>query len=472
MRLLDVAFKTLGCKLNQLESESVAEAFSAVGARIRPYDEKADLYVVNTCTVTGKAEQKARRVIRQALAINPEALVLVTGCYAQVSPDELALLHPRVVVLPGEEKAALLSLSSWLQDNWQGQSDLLDLVAEWKAGLAGKADPFAYHPKTFAFHSRPSLKIQDGCDNRCAYCRVCLARGPARSLAAESALERVRALEQGGKAEVVLTGVNLAQYRDGAMRFPDLLAFLIGGTERIRFRISSYEPERVDADFLSVFADPRVQPHLHLAAQSGSNAVLRRMARPYGAERIGEAAAGLRKARRDPFVAADIIVGFPGESEAEFEETYGLCAALDFAWIHAFPFSARPGTRAFDMKPKIPERLAGERAARLGVLALVGKARYVERWTGETVGVIIENRVENSISENDAEPARIETPSPTLSAQNPRMGTSENYLKICVENVPISLSAGALAQARITGPDRGGEADAAAVFEPDLPKKC
>lgn len=480
MRLLGVAFKTLGCKLNQLETESVADAFSEAGAVIRAFDEAADLYVVNTCTVTSKAEQKARRALRQALALNPLAVVLVTGCYAQMDPGGLSLVSPRAVVLPGDEKSALLALAAWLQDNWQGHGDLFEAVVEWKAGLAGipdlgrrragaaapagavpraVADKFAYHPKTFAFHSRPSLKIEDGCDNRCAYCRVCLARGPAVSLSSDRVLERVLELERAGAAEVVLTGVNLAHYRDGAMRFPDLLAFLVERTSSIRFRISSYEPERVDEAFLRAFAAPRVQPHIHLAVQSGSSAVLRRMARPYSAGRVAEAVAALRATRGDPFVAADMIAGFPGETESEFEETWTLCRDLDFAWIHAFPFSARPGTAAFDMRSKVPERVAGGRAARLTELARAGKARYVARWVGKTVDVVLEK---GGALDADDEASVADGARGALVPA--RAGTSSNYLKLRIEGLPESSLPGRLVRAVIGEPCGTCGFDAFALF--------
>jgi len=449
MMLLRVAFRTLGCKLNQFETESVADAFSGAGAIIRAFDEPADLYVVNTCTVTSKAEQKARRVMRQALSQNPHAVVLVTGCYAQMDPEGLSLVHPRAVVLPGDEKSALLSLAAWLQDNWQGHGDLQDAVVEWKeslaqarvsGSLASALDPFAYRPKTFAFHSRPSLKIEDGCNNRCAYCRVCLARGPAVSLAPDRILERGLELEGAGKAEIVLTGINLAQYRSGAMRFPDLLDYLIERTASVCFRISSYEPEYIDEAFLRAFAHPRVQPHIHLAVQSGSSSVLKRMARPYTAERVAEAVLALRATRDDPFIAADMIAGFPGETDAEFAETYALCRDLDFAWIHAFPFSVRPGTKAYEMLPKVPERVAGERVAALSELARSGKSRYVERWIGKRIGVILERSgnpdaddevsIEDKVSSADPAPPR------------GRVGTSSNYLKVRVEDAPDSLPTG------------------------------
>lgn len=462
MTLLRVAFRTLGCKLNQLETESVAEAFSEAGASIGAFDEPADLYVVNTCTVTSKAEQKARRVMRQALSQNPQAVVLVTGCYAQMDPEGLSLVHPRSVVLPGDEKSALLSLAAWLQDNWQGHGDLLDAVAEWKellaspakpAGAANALDPFAYRPKTFAFHSRPSLKIEDGCNNRCAYCRVCLARGPAVSLAPDRILERVKELEGAGKAEIVLTGINLAQYRFGSLRFPDLLDYLIAGTTSICFRVSSYEPDHIDETFLGAFAHPRVQPHVHLALQSGSSSVLKRMARPYMAEQVADAVIALRKRRDDPFIAADMIAGFPGETEAEFAETLALCRDLDFAWIHAFPFSARPGTKAYEMRPKVPERVAGERVAALSELARSGKSRYVERWVGKKIGVILEksgnHEADDEVSVEDE--ASGAAPAPWKG----RVGTSANYLKVRVEDAPDSLPAGISVDAIIDG--RGSE---------------
>jgi threonylcarbamoyladenosine tRNA methylthiotransferase MtaB len=451
MTLLRVAFRTLGCKLNQLETESVADAFSGAGAAIRPFDEAADLYVINTCTVTSKAEQKARRVMRQALAANPDAVVLVTGCYAQMDPEGLALVQPRTIVVPGEEKAALLSLAAWLQENWQGHGDLLNAVAEWRqtlepaAGGLSRPDPFAYHPLTFAFHSRPSLKIQDGCDNRCAYCRVCLARGPSVSLPAERLLERVRELERSGKAEVVLTGINLAQYRDGALRFPGLLSYLTANTERIRFRISSWEPEHVDADFLEAFAHPRVQPHVHLSVQSGSSAVLRRMARPYTAERVLEAIAALRAAKADPFIASDLIAGFPGETDAEFAETLDFCARADFAWIHAFPFSARPGTRAWDMRPRVPERVAGERVAALSAIARAGKARYIARWIGAPIELVLE-RGEAGDDADEVESGTARVPEKPHPADGKRdglsVGTTANYLKAGIDGAPETFGAG------------------------------
>lgn len=452
MTLLAVAFKTLGCKLNQLETESIADAFAAAGAELCAFEAKADLYVVNTCTVTGKAEQKARRVIRQALAQNPRAVVLATGCYAQMDPEGLALLNPRAVVLPGDEKSGILSLAGWLQENWQGHGDLLDAVAEWKnvfesADAPGKIDRFAFHPGAFAFHSRPSLKIQDGCDNRCTYCRVCLARGLSSSLEAGEVLARARSLEASGASELVLTGINLSQYSSNGMNFAGLLDYLIKGTGKLRFRISSFEPERIDDAFLKVFSNGRIQPHVHLAVQSGSSGVLRRMARPYNAGRIAKAVEDLRSTGRDPFIAADMIVGFPGETDSEFLETLELCRQLEFSWIHTFTFSARPGTKAYDMIPKVPERVAGERAALLARCAADGKAAYIARWIGKTVAIILEKDCNQN-----------EDPGVYIG------GTSENYLKASVSGISPDIKAGAMVCVRLDRASSYGGIDIDTTF--------
>ena len=435
---LSVAFHTLGCKLNQLETESLADAFRKGGAAILrgSEGEGPDIVVVNTCTVTGKAEQKARHLVRLALARNPGAVAIVTGCYAQVEPESLASLHERAVVVPGDEKARLLELAAFLAEEWQGHGDLLDAVLAWKrrnlgsAGAVSQVDPFAFRPEEFAFHSRPSLKIEDGCDNRCSYCRVCIARGPARSLSAREVLARLRDLEASGKSEVVLAGVNLFQYRDEGLRLPGLLRLLLEGTRSIAIRLSSYEPEGVDADFLEVFAHPRLRPHVHLPVQSGSDAVLRRMARAYRRDKVISACEALRKAKGDLFIAADLITGFPGESESDFADTLDLARRCDFAWIHAFPFSARPGTAAWDMGPKVPERVAGERLRSLAELARAGRKAYIARQAGLEVDAVLEG-------------------SHSIPSDGQGHATSANYLKLLVDGLPSGMSGGAAIRCRL-----------------------
>jgi threonylcarbamoyladenosine tRNA methylthiotransferase MtaB len=424
---LRVAFYTLGCKLNQLETESFADAFARSGATVLELSEPGadgcgapDLVIVNSCTVTSKAEQKARRIIRVALAENREAIVIITGCYAQVDAAALSALDERALVLPGERKSALLDLPSYLSASGGG-SDLLGLLRAWLSGASGPG-PFAFNPQAFSFHARPSLKIQDGCDNECAYCRVHIARGKSLSLPSSQVLERARSLEAAGRAEIVLAGVNLSQYRDGDIDFPGLLRVLLRGTERIAFRISSYEPDAMSEDFFEVFSEKRIRPHLHLALQSGSDSVLSAMGRRYGSAEILSAVEKIRRARRDPFIACDLISGFPGETEADAASTLELARRIDFAWIHAFRFSPRPGTKAASMPHPVPERVAGERVGTLLEQGRSGRARYLARWGGEELSAVLESDFR---------------------------ATSENFLKLRVKGLPETTKPGQGIRCRI-----------------------
>jgi len=416
-----VAFQTFGCKLNQLETESLADEFKRKGASLVSLADEADLYIFNTCTVTSKAEQKARRLIRSALAAHPGAWALVTGCYAQMEPEALAALSPegRLVVVPGENKADLLGLADSLSEI-PGPDGLDACIAAWRDSSENRNryGKFSFEPESFSFHSRPSLKIEDGCDNRCAYCRVCLARGKAVSLEAPEVLKRLKALEDAGAAEAVLTGVNLSQYRSGSLDFAGLLGYLLDNTSHIALRLSSYEPDRFDPRLMDVFSEQRVRPHMHFAIQSGSDSVLARMGRRYRRDDVLAACGALRQARRDPFIACDLIVGFPGETDEEFEDSAALAREVGFAWIHAFQFSPRPGTRAYSMKPQVPERVAGGRAAVLAELAAAGREAYIARWLGSEVSAVLERGSTGSC--------------PDRAGRVLSRATSENYLKLLV----------------------------------------
>jgi threonylcarbamoyladenosine tRNA methylthiotransferase MtaB len=444
---LRVSFHTLGCKLNQLETEAFADAFVREGAVVLPFEpgSRADLVAINTCTVTGKADRSARRMTRLALETCPGAVVLVTGCYAQVEADALSSIGERVIVLPGADKAALLALPRRLAEAGMigsgscGAEELLtrlrtalDLeLAAGREGGAVRVDArFAYDPRTFAFHSRPALKIQDGCDNECAYCRVRIARGRAASLPAAEALDRARALERAGRAEIVLTGVNLSQYRDGEHRFPGLLGLLLAGTERIAFRVSSYEPDAIDSAFLAAFAHPRVRPHVHLAVQSGSDLLLGSMGRRYSRAEVLAAVRAIRAVRDDPFMAADFIVGFPGETEADFEATLDLARSCGFARLHAFRFSPRPGTKAATMPDPVPERVALERARALQAQSAVSASDYLERWMGREVKAVLERNL---------------------------CATSDNYLRLKPAALPGSAKPGQEILCRIEGKPESGD---------------
>ncbi len=421
---LRVAFRTFGCKLNQAETDSIANSFVRAGALIVDAESTADVVIFNTCTVTSKAEQKARREMRLALRRNPESVAIVTGCYAELDQEAVSAIAPRTLVIPGSKKDHVRAIAAGLVSAALEGLDVLDEARRLSSELSGRTpDPFAFVPGDARFHTRVQLKIQDGCSNRCAYCRVCLARGRSVSLEPDEALARAAALEASGVAEIVLTGVNLSQYRSGGLDLPGLLEHLIRGTSSVAFRVSSYEPDRVDDAFVRAFALPRVRPHLHLSVQSGSDRVLGAMGRHYTRDQVLRAADAVRAARSDPFIGADIILGFPGESDEDFAATIDVLRRLDPAWVHAFTFSPRPGTRAFDMKPRVPERVAVARAAVVQALAEEGKSRFAARRLGAIVRAVAD--AHEGIEADEGHGAIV--------------ATSAEYLKLLIGGVPAGF---------------------------------
>ncbi len=386
-----VAFYTLGCKLNQCESEALASSFGSQGFFIVPPSEAADIYVVNTCTVTSKSEQKARRMIRRFSREHPDATVIVTGCYAQMDPDVFESLGPRVAVVSGEQKSMLLNLPLYLNDSGCGASLVEEGVRHILSG--GRPDPqdrFEFNARTFTDHSRPFLKIQDGCDNACTYCRVTLARGDSVSLDLDEIVRRTAALEEDGFDEIVLTGINLSLYSSRGHGLADLLKSLLAATSRTRFRLSSIEPDWLVPEHIEVLADSRICPHFHLPIQSGDDGVLEKMARRYPGEKVLEGVRLLRQVKDDPFIAADIIAGFPGENEQAFRTSLSLLEEIEPAALHVFPYSSRPGTAAAGFKHHVPERITGEHTAVLRERSSSWLKAYTERWIGREEGVVVE----------------------------------------------------------------------------------
>ncbi len=404
-----IHFETLGCKLNQVESEGAASAFKNAGFEISmqplsassPENSSVILCIVNTCTVTAKAEQKARRIIRLLLIKCPSAAVLVTGCYAQTAREEILSINARVSVLGGQYKGHIAELPSLLKENNFSGIELASFLNRKFDGIYEKAVPgvienaFKLLPDAFFHHSRASLKIQDGCNNVCTYCAIRLARGKSVSLDAEEVISRVKELENKGFAEVVITTVNIAQYRgkweSGTVNFTGLLKLLLANTSSIRFRISSLYPEIVDEELASVIADKRVCPHFHISVQSGSDSVLERMKRPYRIEAVYKACSLLKKYKEKPFLACDIITGFPGETDDDFNLTLKMLEECGFTFVHAFPFSARPGTEAYKMRPMVPNSVSGKRIRLLEEYNLKSKAAYISSFSGKVLDAVCEN---------------------------------------------------------------------------------
>lgn len=470
--MLSFSLYTLGCKLNQLETESFAAAFQREGFPVLPWGAgAADILVINTCTVTSKADQKARRIIRKALRDHPSSCVIVTGCYAQLDaaciealetppPREAAVPDHRfpaggrrLFVVKGRKKNTILDLGRYLKET---AGSLEERVDAWFRGgeTCSGGGAFPQGPEKFSFHSRSFLKIQDGCNNHCSFCRVRLARGSSVSLEGEQVRSLLQALEARGYGEAVLTGVNISQYRDGTRDLGGLLEYLLAGTSRIAIRLSSLEPEAVTGGLAEVLAHPRIRPHFHLSIQSGSAGILRKMGRVYSPEAVERGIQLLRSVKEDPFLACDMIAGFPGETEAEFEKTRALCERAGFAWIHAFPYSPRPGTTAWNFENPVTERDAVSRVGILTDLARRGRWEYAGRWFGKETGAIIEG-------EGKKIPGYVP-------------GLSDNYLRVLIriprgEKAP---PAGTAVQCRIqelTDREKGageGEFDAAAVILP------
>ena len=413
-----VRIETLGCRLNQIESESAAQLFIESGFNvvfsINDADDQTRLVIINTCAVTQKAEQKARRIFRLVLKNYKNAVVLITGCYAQLSKTQIENMDNRIAVLGGQIKSRIAKLPDLLKYNTLSPVDFTALVKKELCNIpvikpGFPEDSFKFAASSLQAHSRASLKIQDGCNNNCAFCTIHIARGHSVSLDVKSALERVRALENQGYDEVVLTTINIAQYRglfvdsNGVEQYFDfaaLLKYLLESTQKINFRISSLYPEIVNDDFCKVIKNQRVRPHFHISVQSGSNKILQLMNRKYNRDDVIKACADLRQAKPNCFLACDIITGFPGESDEDFNQTMDLCRQCDFTWVHTFPFSARPGTPAFDMKPKIPQSLSQERAHRLNDWAVSQKIKYIKSFIGKPLPAIIEKEQPSSTNTN------------------------------------------------------------------------
>lgn len=300
-----VFFYTLGCRLNQCESEALAEAFSKAGFEVSSSAEGCALCLVNTCAVTGKAEQKARRMIRLWAGDPGTEAVVATGCYAQLNKEDLEALSPKVVVVGGFNKSRLLELPALLASG--AGEGLLERCRAWAGALGvfgSVQDPFSLNTSRFSFHSRAYLKVQDGCDNRCGYCRVRIARGPAASLPREAAARHAVALEEAGYKEIVLTGVNLTMYDRAGDGIGGLLEALLGALgDGIRLRFSSLEPDGIDPRFLDLIQDPRVQPHFHIPIQSASDKVLARVGRKYTRADLEKVVRRLLDSRPEAFLS-------------------------------------------------------------------------------------------------------------------------------------------------------------------------
>jgi len=367
-----VAFKTLGCRLNLYETDAIASEFSKSNYRIVDFGEDADVFVINTCTVTNQSDQKSRQVINQASKLNKDALTVVTGCKLQEN-------EKIDYVVDNEHKTSVLSV---VESHYQGHKVDPDQFEK---------DVFGFAPAEETFHTRSFIKIQDGCDNFCTFCIVPKVRGRAISRPAEEIFENIRQVINFGYKEIVLTGVNLGRYKHENYDFEKLVEDILKIKGDFRVRISSIEPDGYSESFFRLFQNPKLAPHMHICLQSGSEDVILRMRRMYTAKEFGQIAAKLKTDYPNFNLTTDIIVGFPGETEEDFKKTLDLTKKIGFGHVHTFKYSVRKGTRAERMPDHIPEKVKTERSEILRKVVEETKLKYRQSFIGKKQTVLIES---------------------------------------------------------------------------------
>ena len=383
---LMVAFATLGCKLNQVETREIERLLESKGFRTVPFEEPAHVYVVNTCTVTGKADFSDRQMIRRAIARNPQALVVVTGCYAQTAPDAIARIPGVDLILGNQEKYQLAELLDSLKKR------VKPLV---RVGDISKARTLPAAPFTkFSGRSRAFVKIQDGCQHRCAFFIVPYARGPSRSQETKRVVDQIHELVDSGYREVVLTGVDMGHYGWDFVPRTSLAALLrtilaeVSGLRRLR--LSSILPAYFTSELVEVISgSPVVAPHLHIPLQSGSDRILRVMRRPYNTRIYQSLLEKLSEAIPALGLGTDVIVGFPGETEADFEATREFIRTLPFSYLHVFSYSDRKGTEATQLPDHVPPRLIVQRSKILRDLSQAKRLEFGRRLLNQPQEVLV-----------------------------------------------------------------------------------
>ncbi|MDX2305057.1 MAG: tRNA (N(6)-L-threonylcarbamoyladenosine(37)-C(2))-methylthiotransferase MtaB [Microscillaceae bacterium] len=385
-----VAFYTLGCKLNYSETSTIARQFADRGFEKVEFADTPDIYIINTCSVTENADKKCRKLIREARKISPNAFVAIIGCYAQLKPKEIAEIPGVDAVLGAAEKFRLLDLLGTFERK-AAPEVLFQEIKEANSFHTA----FSYGDRTRTF-----LKVQDGCNYNCAFCTIPLARGKSRSESIENILKTAQEIAQSEVREVVLTGVNTGdfgiQHGRRVEKFIDLVRALdqVEGIDRIR--ISSIEPNLLTDEIIEFVAQSqRFVPHFHIPLQSGSDKILQLMRRRYEKALYAERVTRIKTLMPHACIGVDVIVGFPGESEEDFLETYRFLNELDISYLHVFTYSERPNTPALDIKPAIPMQVRNQRSRMLHILSDKKRRYFYEQHIGKDFRVLFENDLED-----------------------------------------------------------------------------
>lgn len=383
-----VRIVTLGCRTNQYESQGFLDQLRQMGYQSAQEDEEADLCIVNTCTVTDQADRSSRQQIRQLARKNSKANIVVTGCMAESAPDAVRALDERIQIVPNKDKEQLIAAIFPQEQN----------LPEFRI-------------EQFDGHTRAFVKVQDGCNSFCTYCIIPYVRGRSRSRPLKEILEEVRSLVQRGYQEVVLTGINIGDFESEGLKLADLVRAVDRIEGLSRLRISSIDPDEVDADLTDAVLNGRTTcPSMHLVLQSGSNVILKRMNRKYTKQIFLETVERMTQLNPDFTVTTDIIVGFPGETEADFAETIDVVRQVKFAKIHLFPYSVRARTRAALYPNQVPLNVIGERKSELFRLAERTAFDLRERYKLRTMPVLLEEGNEEFLTGHTAHFLRVRVP--------------------------------------------------------------
>ena len=383
--MMKIAFYTLGCKANQFETQALERLFTEHGHEIVPFDEFADVYVVNTCTVTALSDRKSRNAARRCKKINPNARLVLCGCYAQVKAEEAREACGADAVIGTPDKSRIISIVEELaedgvRDLWHEAPPLFDLLPA--GGLSGR--------------TRALLKVQDGCQNFCTYCLIPFARGPERSMPFDLAVEEAQKLQMEGYREIVLTGIEISAYGRDLPGRPDLISLieaLCKAAPGCRIRLGSLEPRTVTEDFARRCAAlPNLCPHFHLSLQSGCDKTLQNMNRHYTATEYKRACDLLRQYMPLCGLTTDLIVGFPGETEEDFAESLAFVASCGLGKVHVFPYSRRQGTRAASMSGQLTQAVKADRSQRAIAVCRELERRDLEARVGKTYSVLFEQQ--------------------------------------------------------------------------------
>ncbi len=376
--MVKVAFKTLGCRVNLYETDALASQFKAAGYEVVENEEDADIYIVNTCTVTNQSDQKCRQALNQIRRSHPTAVIAATGCMVNHRKQEMLGSGIIDFAIDNERKYSTFSIIDGYIKGETVDPEGFD------------KDLFSYSPAFDTFHTRSLIKIHDGCNNFCSYCIIPNVRGRATSRCDRDIYENIRQVVDHGFKEIVLTGVNMGRYQYENVNFEQLVEGILKIDGDFRVRISSIEPDNFSDRFLKLFENPKLAPHMHICLQSGAESTLREMHRHYTAAQFKAMCDRIKSAVPDFNITTDVIVGFPGETEEDFAESAELCREIGFSHIHTFKYSVRTGTKAAAMPNQVPETVKAERSAVIRQISAENKLKYFSRMLGKPQKMLIE----------------------------------------------------------------------------------